>query len=219
MPPGIRTANAPEAAVVTAILAVAQAAANATSENGLLTDIASALRAEVGCRSCTWLRSADDGSGWETAAATGSPQLLGRALPGNVPAPDEIELDYDTLEGRAWNPRLRFFDTTVLASPYLSFPLEHRRKTGLLTPYYSQGSQRGFETGIPFYWNIAPEVDATLTPVFMAKRGEQLKTQGRYLQRSYAGEVKLEYLPNDEELGISRRALIYKLHKHKLIEA
>ena len=98
---------------------------------------------------------------------------------------DEIELDYDNLEGRAWHPRLRFFDThDARASPYLSFPLENRRKSGLLTPYYSQTSQRGFEVGIPYYWNIAPEVDATLTPVYMTKRGEQLKNQARYLQRS-----------------------------------
>ncbi|HUQ24956.1 MAG TPA: putative LPS assembly protein LptD, partial [Burkholderiales bacterium] len=117
---------------------------------------------------------------------------------------DEIELDYDNLEGRARRPRLRFFDTTVLASPYLSFPLENRRKSGFLTPYYSQGSQRGFEVGIPYYWNIAPELDATLTPVYMAKRGAQLKTQGRYLQSSYAGEARVEYLPNDQELGRAR---------------
>ena len=123
---------------------------------------------------------------------------------------DEIELDYENFEGRARNPRLRFFDTTVLASPYLSFALENRRKSGLLTPYYSQGSQRGFEVGIPYYWNIAPELDATFTPVYMAKRGEQLKTQGRYLQRSYAGEAKVEYLPNDQELGRSRTGVSWQ---------
>jgi len=123
---------------------------------------------------------------------------------------DEIELDYEEMEGRARHPRLRFFDTTILASPYLSFPLEHRRKSGLLTPYYSQGSQRGFEVGIPYYWNIAPEVDATFVPVYMAKRGAQLKTEGRYLQRSYAGEAKFEYLPEDKEAGRPRRGLSWQ---------
>ncbi|MEA3194099.1 MAG: LPS-assembly protein [Betaproteobacteria bacterium] len=123
---------------------------------------------------------------------------------------DEIDLDYENLEGRARRPRLRFFDTTVLASPYLSFPLENRRKSGFLTPYYSQGSQRGFEVGIPYYWNIAPELDATFTPVYMAKRGEQLKTQGRYLQSSYAGEARVEYLPHDEELGRPRTGVSWQ---------
>lgn len=93
MPPGIQTAGASEAAVVTAILSVAAAATEATSATGLLADIATALRAGVGCRTCAWLRASDDGSGWETVAATGSPQLLKRALPGTVPAPDEIQLD------------------------------------------------------------------------------------------------------------------------------
>ncbi len=120
---------------------------------------------------------------------------------------DELELDYDADEGRARYPRFRFFDHTVLAAPYISFPLESRRKSGLLTPYYSQNSRRGLEVGIPYYWNIAPELDATLTPVYMAKRGEQLKNQVRYLQSSYAGELKLEYLPNDKEFGESRRGV------------
>lgn len=122
----------------------------------------------------------------------------------------ELELDYEHLEGKARSPRLRFFDTTILAAPYLSFPLENRRKSGFLTPYYSQTSQRGFETGIPYYWNIAPEADATITPIYMAKRGAQLKTEGRYLQRSYAGEVKFEYLPDDKEAGHSRRGLTWQ---------
>ena len=123
---------------------------------------------------------------------------------------DELELDYDNMVGTARHPRLRFFDTTILASPYLSFPLEHRRKSGLLTPYYAQTSQRGFETGIPYYWNIMPEADATFTPVYMAKRGAQLKTEGRYLQSSLAGEVKFEYLPDDKEAGRSRRGLSWQ---------
>ena len=128
---------------------------------------------------------------------------------------DEIELDYENMEGTARRPRLRFFDTTVLASPYLSFPLENRRKSGWLTPYYAQGSQRGFETGIPYYWNIAPEFDATLTPVYMAKRGAQLKTEARYLQRSYAGELRYEYLPDDKEADRSRQGISWQ-HAHTL---
>jgi diguanylate cyclase (GGDEF)-like protein len=93
VPPGIKTAGAPDAVLVTAIQAVTKAALEATSATTLLGDLAAALRGEVGCRSCAWLKSADDGSGWETVAATGAPQLIRRSLPGNVPTPDEIELD------------------------------------------------------------------------------------------------------------------------------
>jgi LPS-assembly protein len=122
----------------------------------------------------------------------------------------EIELDFDKQEGSAKHPRLRFYDVPILAFPYASFPLENRRRSGLLAPYYAQTSQRGFEMGVPYYWNIAPEADLTVTPVFMTKRGVQLKNWGRYLQPSYSGELKLEYLPDDKELGKSRSGVSWQ---------
>ncbi|HEV3010991.1 MAG TPA: LPS-assembly protein LptD [Burkholderiales bacterium] len=125
----------------------------------------------------------------------------------------ELELDFEEEEGSASGPRLRFFDTTILASPWAVFPLGDRRRSGLLTPYYAQTSSRGFEFGIPYYWNIAPEHDATFTPVFMAKRGFQLKNQLRYLERPYAGELKFEYLPDDREFGTSREGVSWQ-HTH-----
>jgi LPS-assembly protein len=125
----------------------------------------------------------------------------------------ELELDFDEEDGAARYPRLRFFDTTILASPYAVFPLGDRRRSGLLTPYYAQTSTRGFEFGIPYYWNIAPEYDATFTPVFMARRGFQLKSEARYLQRPYAGELRFEYLPDDREFGTSREGVSWQ-HAH-----
>ena len=116
----------------------------------------------------------------------------------------ELDLDYANDEGVARGMRLRFFDTTLLASPYASFPLENRRRSGLLTPYYAQTSARGLEVGIPYYWNIAPERDMTITPVVMSKRGLQVKNTFRYLDADYAGELKLEYLPDDKLAGRSR---------------
>src|SRR5207253_164883 len=122
----------------------------------------------------------------------------------------EIDLDYDADEGKAKHPRLRFFDHTILAFPYASFPLENRRKSGLLTPYYSQTSTRGLEFGIPYYWNIAPERDATFTPVYMVRRGFQLKNHFRYLERPYAGELRYEYLPHDPVFGATRTGLSWQ---------
>jgi LPS-assembly protein len=122
----------------------------------------------------------------------------------------EMELDYDEEVGEALYPRLRFFDTTIVASPWATFPLGDRRKSGVLTPYYAQTSQRGFEFGLPYYWNIAPEADATFTPVYMAKRGVQLKNELRYLERAYAGELKFEYLPDDREFGDSREGVSWQ---------
>ena len=125
----------------------------------------------------------------------------------------ELDLDFDQEEGEAWSPRLRFFDTTILASPWATFPLSDRRRSGILTPYYAQTSSRGLEFGFPYYWNIAPEYDATFTPVYMAKRGLQLKNQGRYLDRRFAGEVKFEILPEDKEFGESREGVSWQ-HTH-----
>ncbi len=116
----------------------------------------------------------------------------------------ELELDYEAEEGKLRDGRLRFLDTTILALPYATFPLEKRRKTGLLVPYYAQSTRRGAEVGVPFYWNIAPEQDATLTPIYMSKRGLQLKTQYRYLDPKYSGELHYEHMPEDRLLNRSR---------------
>jgi LPS-assembly protein len=116
----------------------------------------------------------------------------------------ELDLDYDEQTGVARGARLRFFDTTIVGTPYASFPLENRRKSGVLAPQYAQTTLRGAELGLPFYWNIAPEQDATLTPVFMSKRGEQLKTHYRYLDAKYFGEARAEYMPQDRALGTPR---------------
>jgi len=123
---------------------------------------------------------------------------------------EELDLNYETEVGTAHKARLRFYDTTILYGPYASFPLESRRKTGLLTPYYSHSSTRGLETGIPFYLNIAPEFDDTVTPVLMTKRGALLKNDFRYLQKGYAGELRLEYMPEDSLLKRDRSGVSWQ---------
>src|SRR5262245_44877895 len=125
----------------------------------------------------------------------------------------ELDLDYENDVGRATSPRLRFFDVPILGAPSASFPLENRRRSGLLAPYYSQSSQRGFEVAVPFYWNIAPEFDDTITPVYMSRRGTQLKNQFRYLNPKFNGELRLEYLPDDKEFGDTREGVSWQ-HAH-----
>jgi LPS-assembly protein len=129
-----------------------------------------------------------------------------------------LELDYDADEGRIRDGRLRFFDTTLLALPYGFFPLENRRKTGFLAPYYSQNTRRGLELGVPFYWNMAPERDLTLVPVYMTRRGAQLKTDFRYLDPKYAGQLRWEHMPEDKALGFSRSGLALQ-HEHQFTPA
>lgn len=110
---------------------------------------------------------------------------------------EDLVLDYDAEEAHLRNGRLRFFDTTILPVPFGTFPLENRRKSGFLTPRYTQSSLRGLEVTAPYYWNIAPEQDLTLTPVYMQRRGTQLKTDYRYVGQPYRGNAYLEYMPND----------------------
>ncbi|MGA7985515.1 MAG: LPS-assembly protein LptD [Burkholderiales bacterium] len=119
----------------------------------------------------------------------------------------KLDLDFNDEEGRARDAKLRFLDTTIAYLPYASFPLEDQRKSGFLTPYYAQNTRRGLEIGVPVYWNIAPERDATFTGVYMSKRGEQLKTDVRYIDPRYTGELKVEYLPHDIAFGASRTGI------------
>ncbi|MGH8764432.1 MAG: LPS-assembly protein LptD, partial [Burkholderiales bacterium] len=76
-----------------------------------------------------------------------------------------------------------------------------------LSPYNSHNSRRGLELAVPYYWNIAPERDATFVADAMSKRGAQFKGELRYIDRKYYGHVNLEYLPNDKELDRSRGAV------------
>jgi LPS-assembly protein len=119
----------------------------------------------------------------------------------------ELTLDYTTQEGEAKSPRLRFYDVPILGAPFVTFPLENSRKSGLLTPYYAHSSTRGFEAGIPYYWNIAPEYDATITPSYMTKRGLFLRNEGRYLNPAYRGDLRLEYMPEDTQLRRERHGV------------
>jgi LPS-assembly protein len=118
----------------------------------------------------------------------------------------EFELDNEKQVGTVRDGRLKFFDTTIIPLPYGSFSLDKQRKSGLLAPYYSHNTQRGIEVAMPYYWNIAPERDLTLTPNFMSKRGEQLKSDLRFMGPTYRGELRYDILPHDNVLGTSRSA-------------
>ena len=118
----------------------------------------------------------------------------------------ELEIDNERRVGTIRDGRLKFFDTTILPLPYGSFSLDNQRKSGFLAPYYSQNTRRGLEFAVPYYWNIAPERDLMVIPTFMTKRGEQLKTDFRYIDAKYSGQARYEFMPRDTILGTSRSA-------------
>jgi LPS-assembly protein len=92
---------------------------------------------------------------------------------------------------------LRFKNVPILAFPTISFPLSDKRKSGLLPPTFNLDSTSGFEVSQPYYFNIAPNRDATLTTTVMSKRGIDLGAEARYLERDYAGKLRVSLLPSD----------------------
>ena len=116
------------------------------------------------------------------------------------------QMDLDTNEdvGVARNATLRFFGVPVLYLPYFEFPISDRRKSGLLVPQIGYASQLGTVVAAPYYWNIAPNYDATITPRWMSERGLQLQTEFRYLGASLSGKLEAEYLPHDKKNGDDR---------------
>ena len=112
----------------------------------------------------------------------------------------DTQMDVGTAEGAL----LSFKGVPLLPVPYLSFPLSDQRKSGFLPPTQGLDSVNGFEVGVPFYWNIAPNRDATFTPTVMSKRGLNLGNQFRYLDVNYFGQLRLDVMPLDK-LRDSRR--------------
>ncbi len=116
----------------------------------------------------------------------------------------EIELDDYTQSGTAKNARVEFKGVPLLYTPWMNFSFNNERKSGLLAPTIGTTSRSGFETSIPYYINIAPNMDATVGVRYLSKRGAQLQGEFRYLGENYSGVDNLEYLDNDSLNGGSR---------------
>jgi len=117
-----------------------------------------------------------------------------------------IDLDKQTGEGTARNATLRYHGVPILYLPYISFPIDHRRKTGLLYPTFGNSSRNGFTYSQPLYLNLAPNYDATLAPRLMTRRGVMLDTQFRYLTSLGTGQLVADYLPHDRNAGYDSAA-------------
>jgi LPS-assembly protein len=116
----------------------------------------------------------------------------------------ELRLDLAANEGQAEGAVLRFMGVPLLAAPALSFPLSSARKSGWLPPNIFLDNRSGFELGVPYYWNIAPQRDATITPFVMTKRGVGVDSEFRYLTPKHAGRLNVDLLPSDRVFGDAR---------------
>ncbi len=121
----------------------------------------------------------------------------------------EVDVDRSRLVGTAHNASIIFRGVTIMYSPSLDFPLSNERKSGFLTPVFGSTNSRGIEMSIPYYFNLAPNYDATLTPRLMTRRGLQINAQARYLFPDMAGEADAEVLP-DRVTGSNRYLLSWK---------
>jgi LPS-assembly protein len=121
-----------------------------------------------------------------------------------------FDIDSGTNEGIAHNGVLFFEGVPVFASPWLSFPLSNTRQSGLLPPTISLSSTNGYDVALPYYFNIAPNYDLTVTPRIMSKRGAMLTTNFRYLSPSYSGTTTIAYLPNDAITKTNRYSISFR---------
>ncbi|MGN5088677.1 LPS assembly protein LptD [Aeromonas hydrophila] len=111
-----------------------------------------------------------------------------------------IDIDQTEVFGEAWNASLWLYDYPVFYFPYINFPIKDERKTGLLYPGYTQSSKNGMDITQPFYWNIAPNYDATITSRFMDRRGLMEQVQFRYMpDLAHVGSLYFENLANDKQ--------------------
>ncbi|NOT18864.1 MAG: LPS-assembly protein LptD [Sideroxydans sp.] len=108
-----------------------------------------------------------------------------------------LTIDRAAQVGVAHHARIEFFGVPLLYTPWMDFPLNSNRRTGVLSPLFGSTHSSGTELTVPYYLNLAPYVDATLSPRWLEKRGTQLNNEVRYLQPNFAGELQADALLND----------------------
>lgn len=127
---------------------------------------------------------------------------------------NNLEINDFEKSGTATNAWIQFKGVPILYTPWIDFSFHNQRKSGLLAPTFGTTSRSGFELLTPFYWNIAPDMDATLATRVLSRRGIQLQGEFRYLGENYSSTNNLEFLPTDNLSGENRYyARLYHDHK------
>lgn len=120
---------------------------------------------------------------------------------------ERIDIDQQAQVGTGRNVRLQFKGVPLLYTPVISFPVGDARKTGFLFPSFGQSSRSGVEVAAPWYWNIAPNYDATITPALLSKRGASIGTQFRFLTTRSRGQFDGDVVPWDRSTSETRSLL------------
>ncbi len=131
-------------------------------------------------------------------------------------ASSNIKLNHSSQIGSARNVTFKVGGMPLFYSPYFSFPLNNQRKSGLLAPSFGVSDRSGTQLSTPYYLNLAPNFDATLTPNLLTKRGIKLDTEFRYLTENDKGVIHFEYLPSDDGADNEDRSLVSINHATKI---
>ncbi len=133
--------------------------------------------------------------------------------PGNqdwIAHASRVKINRESGLGSAKNAWLEFKGVPVLYTPYISFPVDSRRVSGLLAPSWGSTQRNGFDVATPVYWNIAPNFDDIITPRYMAKRGGMLRNKFRYLTEMSQGSLSGEIVPYDQLKDKQRYSVSFK---------
>lgn len=124
----------------------------------------------------------------------------------------EMEVDHHAETAAATHARVDFKGVPIFYTPWMDFPFNSERKSGLLTPLIGSSTKNGVILSVPYYWNIGPDMDATLTATYMGNRGTQVSGEHRYLGDHYSGTSYLELLPSDDASSTNNRYYMQLKH-------
>ena len=116
----------------------------------------------------------------------------------------ELELDQNTGKAIGRKVKLDFYGVPIFYTPYISFSTNRERKSGFLTPEFGSSSRLGTEISVPYYFNLAPNYDETLSAHYLSDSGIQFNSLTRYLTEGSHGELELEYLNDDDQTDNNR---------------
>lgn len=145
-----------------------------------------------------------------SAAAPLSAPPKADATPGWEIRSPRLLIDFDRQESLAENAQLRFLGVPLIVLPRLSFPLGDARRSGWLPPTARIDTRSGFQVSAPYYLNLAPDRDATITPMVATRRGPSVELEYRQLGQTQAGLIQVHHMPLDQQLERSRSALYWQ---------
>lgn len=111
---------------------------------------------------------------------------------------DRIKLDQESGWGQVRNATVEIKGVPVMYLPWWLFPIDDRRQSGFLFPTLGSSTEDGVSLGLPYYINIAPNYDATVTPTYIGRRGTLVEGEFRYLSENTEGILGGGHLDNDK---------------------